>query len=481
MTAYQLAVFSVAVVDQAGADSEATPSHRNHLAEGFQRHGALGTAALLSLAGLGLLLLCAAGRPEGHPPLHGMLGQLCSYQIVAGLILVSFAAALVGGRPAGPVLFAAVAATLLFLLVAWRWLMPAGAIARRAGNVLSSVALFVVLLEGTLFAASYFVAHPLLVPVDPDSEARVAAWRLRPGSVWMGKKVNQRGFCDDDRPRRKPPGVFRIVVLADSFGIGFVPYENNFIRLLEEKLNADSHAARRYEVVNLSVPSIGPAEYHWLLVNEALPLDPDLVICCVFTGNDFTDNAPAALGLFDDESYATFRVLRRALAVFQNRQRVAEASTQAIGRQFSRDEYFRLERAGLQICLRESSRPLYDRALGELDRMASLISDRLLLFVIPREYQVNDPWWQELMASDRAPERYDRELPNRVLREFCSERGIPCADPLEALRQSPGPTYLPRDTHWNVAGNRIGADVLAREVRSLLRRAADDSANLPPS
>ena len=428
----------------------------------------LGTVALLSLAGLGLLFFCGAVWGGNRPPFYGMLGQLSFYQTATALALFALLTALVVGQPVAPVLFFALAGTLLFALVAWRWLIPPGKVAALVGNVLQGITLFLLLSEGVLFGASRLVAHPLLTPLNPDSAARIKAWRLKPGSTWMGQKVNQRGFPDAERSRRKPPGVFRIVVLSDSFGIGFVPYEHNFIRLLEEQLNADARAERRYEVVNLSVPSIGPAEYHWLLVEEALPLDPDLVICCVFTGNDFTDNEPVKLGFFDRESYCTFRVLRRALAVFRIAPRIESATSQAVGRGFGRDEYFRLERAGLRICIPSVSAELYKRTLEELQRMSALVSDRFLLFVIPREYQVNDAWWNELMANDPATERYNRRLPNQVLQEFCTGRGIPYADPLEQLRRCPGPTYLPRDTHWNVAGNRIAAEVLAERIQAIV-------------
>ena len=64
-----------------------------------------------------------------------------------------------------------------------------------------------------------------------------------------------------------------------------VPHENNFLTILERKLNRDR---RRYEVVNMGVPGIGIDSFYRILVREGLPEDPDMVIICFFIGNDFT-------------------------------------------------------------------------------------------------------------------------------------------------------------------------------------------------
>jgi hypothetical protein len=46
---------------------------------------------------------------------------------------------------------------------------------------------------------------------------------------------------------------------------------------------------------------------------------------------------------------------------------------------------------------------------------------------------------------------------------------VPCLDVLDAFRGAPD-TYAPRDTHWNVRGNRLAAARLADWLKGQLGR-----------
>ena len=52
-------------------------------------------------------------------------------------------------------------------------------------------------------------------------------------------QINREGLRDVEHQYAKPPGVFRILVLGDSFVEAMhVPLESTFPRRLEERLNA---------------------------------------------------------------------------------------------------------------------------------------------------------------------------------------------------------------------------------------------------
>jgi len=102
---------------------------------------------------------------------------------------------------------------------------------------------------------------------------------------------NSHGFRDYERTYEKPPGVFRILVLGDSYIEALqVQLEESFTAPLEKTLNAHGSSIR-FEVLGLGQSGFGTAqEYLWYL-NFGVAYDPDLVILAFLTGNDFRDNS----------------------------------------------------------------------------------------------------------------------------------------------------------------------------------------------
>lgn len=93
-------------------------------------------------------------------------------------------------------------------------------------------------------------------------------------------KVNNLGFRDEPMTVEKPEGVFRILLLGDSFieGEG-VNLEQTAAQVLERKLT--DIVGRPVEVVNMGVMSYSPIIYRRVIEDKGLPLNPDLVIVAV--------------------------------------------------------------------------------------------------------------------------------------------------------------------------------------------------------
>jgi len=92
--------------------------------------------------------------------------------------------------------------------------------------------------------------HPSFVFHD-DSYNR---FRVKPGSDFYGFPVNSLGFLDTEFS--KPDGgSFRVVALGDSFAFGAVPYDNNYLTLLEQHLDRPD---QRVEVFNMGIPRTRP-------------------------------------------------------------------------------------------------------------------------------------------------------------------------------------------------------------------------------
>ena len=99
--------------------------------------------------------------------------------------------------------------------------------------------------------------------------------------------LNSRGFKDLEFSTRKATGTIRILGIGDSFAFGVVPYEYNYLTLVEQNLKKSGH---NVELINMGIPSIGPREYLSLLVHEGFALEPDRVLLSFFIGNDFEES-----------------------------------------------------------------------------------------------------------------------------------------------------------------------------------------------
>jgi len=96
--------------------------------------------------------------------------------------------------------------------------------------------------------------------------------------------INSRGLRDREYPLAKPEGVFRILVLGDSFTWGYgVSDEEVFTERLEKAL---ATAGRSVEVLNAGVSGWGTDQELLYLEREGLQSSPDLVVLAFFLYND---------------------------------------------------------------------------------------------------------------------------------------------------------------------------------------------------
>ena len=105
--------------------------------------------------------------------------------------------------------------------------------------------------------------------------------------------VNSHGFRASEFPLEKPPGVFRIAVLGDSFVEALQVDESDTLCLRLEKLlnRANRQPDRKFQVINCGVSGYGTAQQLQMLQHHVLPLSPDAVFLAVFPGNDIRNNS----------------------------------------------------------------------------------------------------------------------------------------------------------------------------------------------
>ncbi|MBN1995529.1 MAG: SGNH/GDSL hydrolase family protein [Anaerolineae bacterium] len=128
-----------------------------------------------------------------------------------------------------------------------------------------------------------------LYQIDP-----YVGWRLKPNATArytlesefdVQVQINAQGLHDVEHAYPKPPGVYRILILGDSFAEGLhVPVAAGFPQRLAGCLN--EHYSQPIEVINSGTGYYASAEELFFLQYEGLRYEPDLVLVAFFVGND---------------------------------------------------------------------------------------------------------------------------------------------------------------------------------------------------
>lgn len=101
-------------------------------------------------------------------------------------------------------------------------------------------------------------------------------------------RTNSKGIrADREIPYEKTDGVKRIVLLGDSFAMGYgVNLEDTFLSQMQKTLE---ESGVNSEIVNMGVPTYGNAEELILLMEEGLKYQPDLVLLA-WHASDYAEN-----------------------------------------------------------------------------------------------------------------------------------------------------------------------------------------------
>ncbi|CAM9806719.1 unnamed protein product [Phaeothamnion confervicola] len=105
-------------------------------------------------------------------------------------------------------------------------------------------------------------------------------------------RINSHGLRGPEVPIAKPPGVFRIAVLGDSFAEGFqVTFDSRFSKVMEDAFGAGRCGGdKRVEVLNFGVSGYGQAREILMFRHRVVAYQPDLVLLQFHGGNDFRNN-----------------------------------------------------------------------------------------------------------------------------------------------------------------------------------------------
>lgn len=143
----------------------------------------------------------------------------------------------------------------------------------------------------------------------PDSRSRVPAWHVpNEEFIYYGYepndrfryvniiKWNSRGYFDVEHTIKKPPGVYRLIFVGDSYVEALqAPLASSFHKLLEAKLNSQPEKPGspplRFQVIALGNSGSGQKRNLETLRDQALAYGPDMVVD-MLCPNDFCDDDP---------------------------------------------------------------------------------------------------------------------------------------------------------------------------------------------
>jgi hypothetical protein len=271
-------------------------------------------------------------------------------------------------------------------------------------------------------------------------------WRMesgltKTGFMWGGAKpsrTNSHGWRDAETSYEKPAGIRRIVALGDSFTFGVgVDDAERYTEVLESMTGG-------LEVLNLGMNAVGTDQELLYLETEGVRYSPDIVLCALFEGNDFTDVS------YDRNSFwpkPYFRLEEDRLVEvpparsWDVRLRMCGYLGEALYRVVQRWTAYRVVAPEWKD---RDTLPLLVALLTRMNADAEKAGAHFAVFLI----RSNDrPGAADSLAAALAP------------------TGITVLDP--GPRLDDPSLHIPEDGHWNAAGHRATAEFLAERFRML--------------
>jgi len=291
--------------------------------------------------------------------------------------------------------------------------------------------------------------------------------------------TNSAGFHDREHTISKPEGVYRIVVVGDSFIEALSsPIESGFSWQLEKLLQHDL-GDKRVEVINLAVGGSGPAQYLRRLEVKGIAYRPDLVIMSVFPDNDFWDS-------YEPLSRTPSKVFYRLQPDGSLRYVPVDGSwtTMKARQALRKSGFLRLLRAGITleksmqlsewgVYLADHPEPWPDayrttlQCIKSAFDLASRRGAKFTVMLIASVTAVEERWDEAVAAYPEAKSlKWDFDYPVDIITASGRQVGFDVINLVAPFRENFLATkisqFWPHDGHWNRSGNKLAAEYMAR-------------------
>jgi hypothetical protein len=295
--------------------------------------------------------------------------------------------------------------------------------------------------------------------------------------------INSEGMRDREHTVPKADGIYRVLILGDSFMEALqLPFEASFPSLLERELG--TRTGIPIEVVNASVSGWGTDDELTYLEKYGARWEPDLILVALTLHNDVKDNlrerfhrnqkgalsegwqrplSSHAFHLIELKGFLASR--SHAYQLFLRSRRLGER---------------RVEAEQLNAHVADLLAPTTSRELARGLELTRLLLERINLIaaehkatvtvvLLPLALQVSGEASEGLVTLvGTATAALAMDQPQRLLRDVTQRAGVEMIDLLPQFRAwaaAGGPRlYLERDGHWTESGHRVAAGVVASEL-----------------
>src|SRR5271166_6232364 len=336
-----------------------------------------------------------------------------------------------------------------------------GAIGPKNSRWLGKIALAVLvpllvlcLLEVALRIHAHVTSQERLIVID-----NLTGWRLAPNVRRRYDKeaqpyfivTNSKGLRDVEHAYDKPPGIFRIVVIGDSFvfGAGGVEPSKRFTDILQA-------STRNTEVINMGVPAYGTDQEYLFLADEGLKYHPDLVLVCAFY-NDFS------------ESFSTINPSNgrpKGYFSLDGDQLVFHPPSFSIFYRLSQHSYL-LGLASLQLSKIWNA---YDNAMR---RRHEVLDPKARVATFKQLYASTADLCREhgaafVLVYFPFKGQGSESIIQQVMDDLVTTKGIKTLDLTDTMRHASagGVAYFPHDIHFNEYGHQVVAKALREYLMS---------------
>ena len=308
-------------------------------------------------------------------------------------------------------------------------------------------------------------------------------------------QYNAEGWRGPRRSFNKPPNVFRIVVLGDSFVDGYtIPAQDRFTEVLEANLRPQA------DVINLGIAGYSTDQELLLLDQEGWKFEPDLVVLAFYYndiwGNGsrhFSETTKTQKPVFSLDTAGNLSLsnvpVPHPTRSLQDRFRLYDLVRTTV--KGNRLLHAAAVKAGLaDNTLPNDSRPAPTGAAGGAEEFAVYHSTetpelarewsitqallrkmkqgaeqhgaRLMVLYVPTRIEMSPAEW----SSAHLPQDYDHSVVVQRLVKICEAEGILYLDPSDRFTEvGTNHLYYTRDPHWNAAGHHLVGETLAEYIR----------------
>jgi len=308
-------------------------------------------------------------------------------------------------------------------------------------------------------------------------------------------QINSLGLRDREY-RTKQKGIFRVLLLGDSFSVSHglsieASLSRQLERTLQESADRDSLSVI-FEVVNTAAGGYSPYNYWKAYLRWAPILHPDAVIVGLSPDDYDSSNAGFNYLIEDGDTLATFRegqtpnktgrnnimhirkwlswnsqfyiLLRNFLYYNETVGRISNwLSTKSEGRIMQLQQFI-VPQPEIITKARELSYSYLDKLYE------ATVSDKipLIMISIPLKEEIDNSFYQLALASSGLNQNQaDVCQPLKETVKYCESRNIHLFDPRPAIkaRHLEVPCYFVYDGHWVAEGIRVATASMAKQWR----------------